>query len=65
MNEQQSLHDSQYKLFVRAFSSNGGENTLKKSVSLIDSEFQTFLEGEENHNTQKKNRKLRIQWLWC
>ena len=35
--------------------------TLKKSVSLIDNEVQTFLEGEENQQTKKINRKLRIQ----
>ena len=35
--------------------------TLKKSVSLIDNEVQTFLEGEENQHTKKINRKLRIQ----
>ena len=39
--------------------------TLKKSVSLIDNEVQTFLEGEENQHTKKINRKLRIHWLWC
>ena len=38
--------------------------TLKKSVSLTDSEVQTFLEGEKPIY-KKKNRKLRIQWLWC
>ena len=53
MNEQQSLHDSQYKLFVGAFSNCDGENT-KKSVSLPDNEVQTFLEGEENQYTKRK-----------
>ena len=53
MNEQQSLHDSQYKLFVGAFSNYDGENT-KKSVSLPDNEVQTFLEGEENQYTKRK-----------
>ena len=38
--------------------------TLKKSVSLTDSEVQTFLEGEKTIY-QKINRKLSIQWLWC
>ena len=38
--------------------------TLKKKVSLTDSEVQTFLEGE-NPIYKKKNRKLRMQWLWC
>ena len=53
MNEQQSLHDSQYKLFAGAFSNYDGENT-KKSVSLPDNEVQTFLEGEENQYTKRK-----------
>ena len=53
MNEQQSLHDSQYKLFVGAFSNYDGENT-KKSVSLPDNEVQNFLEGEENQYTKRK-----------
>ena len=35
--------------------------TLKKSVSLIDNEVQTFLEVEENQLILKINRKLRIQ----
>ena len=40
--------------------------TQKRFVSLIDGEVQTCLEGEENHSIKgKKNRKLRIQWLWC
>ena len=38
--------------------------TLKKSISLTDSDVQTFLEGEENQNTYKKNQKLCIKWLW-
>ena len=50
MNERQSLHDSEYKLFVGAFSNYGGDNT-KKSVSQTDNEVQTFLEGEENQYT--------------
>ena len=39
--------------------------TLKKSISLADDEVQTFLEGEENQYTERKNQKLRIQWPWC
>ena len=31
---------------------------FKKSVSLTDSEVQTFLEGEENHNIQKEKPKV-------
>ena len=38
--------------------------TLKKTISLTDSDVQTFLEGEENQNTYGKNQKLRIKWLW-
>ena len=53
MNERQSLHDSQYKLFVGAFSNYGGLNT-KQSVSLTDNEVQTFLEEEENQYTKRK-----------
>ena len=36
----------------------------EKSVSLSDNDVQTFLEGEENQNAKRKNRKPRIQWLW-
>ena len=39
--------------------------TLKKSVSLTDSEVQTFLEREENQYIKRKTREFRIQWLWC
>ena len=39
--------------------------TLKKSVSLTDSAVQTFLKGEKKPMYKKKNRKLRIQCLWC
>ena len=53
MNERQSLHNSQYKLFVGAFSNYGGQNA-KNSVSLTDIEVQTFLEGEENQYTKRK-----------
>ena len=45
------FHDSQYKLFVGAFSNYGG---TKNSVSLTDSEVQTFLEGEKNQYTKRK-----------
>ena len=38
--------------------------TLKKSISLTDSDVQTFLKGEENQNTHRKNQKLCIKWLW-
>ena len=30
--------------------------TLKKSISLTDSDVQTFLEGEENQNTYEKTK---------
>ena len=53
MNERQSLHDSQYKLSVGAFSSYGGQNT-KKSVSLKDSKVQTFLEGKKTNTVKEK-----------
>ena len=49
MNEQQTFLD---KLFVGAFSNYGGENT--NSVSLTDSEVQTFLEDEENQHNKRK-----------
>ena len=39
--------------------------SLKKSVSLTDSEVQTYLEGENKQCTKRKTRKLSIQWLWC
>ena len=51
MNERQSFHDSQYKLFVGAFSNYGG---TKNSVSLTDSEVQTFLEGEKTNILKEK-----------
>ena len=35
--------------------------TLQKSVSLTGSDVQTYLEGKENQNTERKTRKLRIQ----
>ena len=53
MNEWQSLHDSQYKLYVAVFS-NLVAKTLKKSVSLTDCEVQTFLEREGNQRTKEK-----------
>ena len=53
MNERQSLHDSQYKLFVGAFSNYGGYDT-KKSVSLTDNDVQTFLEGVKNQYSKRK-----------
>ena len=52
MNERQSFHDSQYKLFVGAFSNYGGYNT-KKSVSLTDREVRTFLKGDGNQYTKR------------
>ena len=51
MNERQSLHDSQYKLFVLRILELW---RLKKSVSLTDSVAQTFLEGEENNILKEK-----------
>ena len=53
MNEWQSLHDSQHKLVVGAFS-NYGDLKTKKSVSLTESEVQTFLEEKENQYTRRK-----------
>ena len=53
MNERQSLHDSQYKLFVSRILELW---RLKKSVSLTDSEAQTFLEGEENNILKEKSK---------
>ena len=53
MNERQSIHDSQYKFFVGAFSNYGGLDT-KKSVSLTDNDVQTFLEGVENQYGKRK-----------
>ena len=38
--------------------------TLKKSISLTDSDVQIFLEGEENQIKYRKNQKLCIKWLW-
>ena len=72
MNERQSLHDSQYKLYVGASSNYGGLNA-KKSVSLIDSVVQTFLEGEGNHYTKRKTESyifsgfgvsISLGWEW-
>ena len=53
MNERQSLHDSQYKLFVLRILELW---RLKNSVSLTDSEVQTFLEGEENNILKEKSK---------
>ena len=39
--------------FVRIFSYSGSCNT-EKSVSLTGSDVQTFLEGKENQNTERK-----------
>ena len=72
MNERQSLHHSQYKLFVGVFSNYGGYNT-KKSVSLADNEVQTFLEREENQYTKRKTEScvfsgfgvsISLVWEW-
>ena len=61
MNERQRLHHSQSEV---VFIFDYGRYKNEKFVSLTDSDVQTFLEGEENQNTKKKNRKLRIEWLW-
>ena len=53
MNERQSLHHSQSKVFVGIFSDYGCENT-EKSVSLTDGDVQTLLAEEENQNTIRK-----------
>ena len=72
MKERQSLQDSKYKLFVGAFSNYGGWNT-KKSISLTDSEFQTFPEGKENQYTKRKTESyvfsgfgvsISLAWEW-
>ena len=49
--------------FVRIFSDNGCYST-KKSVSLTDSDVQTFFRRGRKPKYLKKNRKLRTQWLW-
>ena len=49
--------------FVRIFSDNGCYST-KKSVSLTDSDVQTFFRRGRKPKYEKKNRKLRTQWLW-
>ena len=54
MSERQSLHDSQYKLFVGASSNFMAAKTLKKTLLMKDSEVQTFLKGEENQYTERK-----------
>ena len=72
MNERQSLHHSQYKLFVGVFSNYGGYNT-KKFVSLADNEVQTFLEREETQHTKRKTESfvfsgfgvsISLVWEW-
>ena len=72
MNARQSLHDSQYKLFVGASSNYGGLNT-KKYQLLEDSEVQTFLEREENQYTKRKTESyvfsgfgvsISLDWEW-
>ena len=53
MNERQRLHHSQSKVVCRNFSDYGCQIT-EKSVSLTDSDVQTFLEEEENRYTEIK-----------
>ena len=72
MNERQSLLDSQFKLFVGAFSNYAGK-TLKICVSLTDCGVQTFLEGEGNQYTKRKTESylfsgfgdsISLGWEW-
>ena len=57
MNEQRSLHDSQHKEgSLSELSRIMAGKTLKKSVSLTDSEVQTFLEGETTNIQKEKSR---------
>ena len=53
INERKSLHHSQSKVFCRNFFGLWLLNT-KKSVSFTNSDVQSFLEGEENQNTERK-----------
>ena len=73
MNERQSLHDSQYKLFVGASSNFMADKTLKKTLLMTDSEVQTFLKGEENQYTERKTESyvfsgfsvsISLGWEW-
>ena len=73
MNERQSLHDSQYKLFVGASSNFMAAKTLKKNLLMTDSEVQTFLKGEENQYTERKTESyvfsgfsvsISLGWEW-
>ena len=73
MSERQSLHDSQYKLFVGASSNFMAAKTLKKNLLMTDSEVQTFLKGEENQYTERKTESyvfsgfgvsISLGWEW-
>ena len=73
MSERQSLHDSQYKLFVGASSNFMAAKTLKKTLLMTDSEVQTFLKGEENQYTERKTESyvfsgfsvsISLGWEW-
>ena len=73
MSERQSLHDSQYKLFVGASSNFMAAKTLKKTLLMKDSEVQTFLKGEENQYTERKTESyvfsgfsvsISLGWEW-
>ena len=73
MSERQSLHDSQYKLFVGASSNFMAAKTLKKTLLMTDSEVQTFLKGEENQYTKRKTESyvfsgfsvsVSLSWEW-
>ena len=54
MNERRSLHQSQSKVICWNFFRIMAAKTLEKSVSLTDSDVQTYLEGKENQNTERK-----------
>ena len=47
------------KSFVGIFSDYGYQNT-EKSVLLTESDVQTFLEGEENQNTERKTESYNL-----
>ena len=70
MNERQSLHDSQYKLFIGASSNYTAAKTLKNPYCRLTV---TFLEGDKKQYTKKKTESyvfsgfgvsISLSWEW-
>ena len=64
MNERQSLYHSQSEVVCQRFFRIMAVKTLKNSYRLQTVTFKLFSRRGRKPKYEKKNRKLRIQWLW-